>query len=124
GRLSREADLAEAREFGDNEQNRANRIALNEEMQALAAIDADHVRKFANTSRKLNQSKPITITILSLVGIFLAAIGIWLVIGRVLRPIERITAAMTALAAGAKEIPVPARDRSDEVGKPARALGG
>jgi class 3 adenylate cyclase/PAS domain-containing protein len=41
----------------------------------------------------------------------------------VVRPIERITAAMSGLAAGDTSIDVPGRDRSDEIGRMAEALG-
>ena len=41
----------------------------------------------------------------------------------IVRPIENITAAMSGLAAGDTSIDVPGRDRSDEIGRMAEALG-
>jgi class 3 adenylate cyclase/phosphoglycerate-specific signal transduction histidine kinase len=61
------------------------------------------------------------ITALSVVGA--AAIAMRYVVPRVVRPIERITAAMSGLAAGDTSIDVPGRDRSDEIGRMAEALG-
>ena len=50
-------------------------------------------------------------------------IAVLYVVPRVVRPIENITAAMSGLAAGDTSIDVPGRDRSDEIGRMAEALG-
>ncbi len=63
----------------------------------------------------------LLITALSLVGA--AVIAVRYVVPRVVRPIESITAAMSGLAAGDTSIDVPGRDRSDEIGRMAEALG-
>jgi class 3 adenylate cyclase/phosphoglycerate-specific signal transduction histidine kinase len=61
------------------------------------------------------------ITALSVVGALL--IAVLYVVPRVVRPIENITVAMSGLAAGDTSIDVPGRDRSDEIGRMAEALG-
>ena len=61
------------------------------------------------------------ITTLSVVGAIV--IAVLYVVPRVVRPIENITAAMSGLAAGDTSIDVPGRDRSDEIGRMAEALG-
>ncbi len=63
----------------------------------------------------------LLITALSVVGA--AVIAVRYVVPRVVRPIESITAAMSGLAAGDTSIDVPGRDRSDEIGRMAEALG-
>ncbi len=63
----------------------------------------------------------LLITALSALGA--ALIALRYVVPRVVRPIERITAAMTGLAAGDTSIDVPGRNRSDEIGRMAKALG-
>jgi adenylate cyclase len=63
----------------------------------------------------------LLITTLSVVGA--AVIAVLYVVPRVVRPIEKITAAMSGLAAGDTSIDVPGRDRSDEIGRMADALG-
>jgi signal transduction histidine kinase/DNA-binding response OmpR family regulator/HAMP domain-containing protein len=45
------------------------------------------------------------------------------VVPRVVRPLERITTAMSGLAGGDTSIEIPDRDRSDEMGRMAQALG-
>lgn len=122
-RLSREATLTESREFGDNDQNRNNRSALNKEMEALAAVDAKHVQELADLTQQFYHEKLFMVIALGVLGLILAVVAILLVIGHVIRPITRLTSAMTALAAGSKNLSVPARDRSDEIGDMARALG-
>ena len=61
------------------------------------------------------------ITALSVVGAVL--IAVLYVVPRVVRPIENITVAMSGLAAGDTSIDVPGRNRSDEIGRMAEALG-
>jgi class 3 adenylate cyclase/phosphoglycerate-specific signal transduction histidine kinase len=63
----------------------------------------------------------LLITTVSLAGAVLIAMRY--VVPHVVRPIERITAAMSGLAAGDTSIDVPGRDRSDEIGRMAEALG-
>ena len=63
----------------------------------------------------------LLITVLSVVGA--VVIGVLYVVSQVVRPIENITAAMGGLAAGDTSIDVPGRDRSDEIGRMAEALG-
>lgn len=63
----------------------------------------------------------LLITALSVVGA--VVIAVLYVVPRVVRPIENITAAMSGLAAGDTSIDVPGRDRSDEIGRMAEALG-
>jgi class 3 adenylate cyclase/phosphoglycerate-specific signal transduction histidine kinase len=63
----------------------------------------------------------LLLTALSALGA--ALIAVRYVVPRVVRPIERITAAMTGLAAGDTSIDVPGRNRSDEIGRMAEALG-
>jgi class 3 adenylate cyclase/phosphoglycerate-specific signal transduction histidine kinase len=63
----------------------------------------------------------LLITALSVLGASLIALRY--VLPRVVRPIERITAAMSGLAGGDTSIDVPGRDRSDEIGRMADALG-
>jgi class 3 adenylate cyclase/phosphoglycerate-specific signal transduction histidine kinase len=63
----------------------------------------------------------LLITALSVVGA--VVIAVLYVVPRVVRPIENITAAMSGIAAGDTSIDVPGRDRSDEIGRMAEALG-
>jgi len=122
-RLSREANLPEARAYGDNDENRTNRTALNREMEALAAVDARHIEELADLTQRYFMSQLLIMAGLAVIGIVLGVIAVTLVIWHITRPITRLTSAMTALAAGDKNVEVPARRRGDEIGDMARALG-
>ena len=70
-RLSREATLPEARGFGDNDANRANRTALNREMEAVAAVDARHIEELADLTQRYFNSQLLSMAgfgVLSVVG--------------------------------------------------------
>jgi adenylate cyclase len=63
----------------------------------------------------------LLITALSVMGA--AIITLHYVVPKVVRPIESITGAMSGLAAGDTSINIPGRDRTDEIGQMAEALG-
>lgn len=59
---------------------------------------------------------------LLIIGVLGCVISFWVVIGRVSRPLRKITAAMARVAAGDANIAVPSLGRVDELGDLARAL--
>ena len=122
-RLSREATLEEARAYGDNDANRSNRTALNHEMETLASVGEAHVKDLTERMQSYYESKLVTLIVLAIVGAILAVFAVALVVWHITRPVVRLTAAMKELAAGNKAVVVPARDRQDEIGDMARALG-
>jgi len=63
----------------------------------------------------------LLITAVSIAGATL--IVLFYVAPRVVRPLENITTAMTKLAAGDTTVDIPARERRDEIGRMAQALG-
>ncbi len=94
-RLSREAALPEARAYGDNDENRANRTALNREMQALAARDADRVGQLAEQAQKFYESRLVVMIALAAVGIGLGLLAMFIVFRHITRPIARLTERVT-----------------------------
>lgn len=122
-RLSRDATIDEARQYGDNDANRNNRTALNHELEALAAVGEGHVKDLTERTQAYFDQKLITMVVLAVIGVVLAIFAVVLVVYHITRPLTRITGAMTQLAAGNKDVVVPARDRGDEIGDMARALG-
>ena len=61
-------------------------------------------------------------TVVLLATVALALFSLWIVTGHIVRPLDRITRAMTALAGGDETIAVPATERRDEIGAMARAV--
>ena len=56
------------------------------------------------------------------VATLLGAIAFWVVVGRVARPIQRLTGVMTDLAGGNLGVEIPSVARRDEIGEMARAV--
>jgi class 3 adenylate cyclase/phosphoglycerate-specific signal transduction histidine kinase len=106
------------------EANNALVLRLGEEVAELVReaqnnSDAAAIR----AAQAIGNGKLLLLLITALSAVGAAAIALRYVVPRVVRPIERITWAMSGLAAGDTSIDVPGRDRSDEIGRMAEALG-
>ena len=91
------------------------------ELVKTAGNNSDAAARSAAQAISNGQILLLLITALSALGA--ALIALRYVVPQVVRPIENITAAMTGLAAGDTSIEVPGRDRTDEIGRMAEALG-
>jgi class 3 adenylate cyclase/phosphoglycerate-specific signal transduction histidine kinase len=76
-----------------------------------------------NAAQAISNGQILLLLITALSALGAALIALRYVAPQVVRPIENITAAMTGLAAGDTSIEVPGRDRTDEIGRMAEALG-
>ncbi|MDH3688806.1 MAG: PAS-domain containing protein [Gammaproteobacteria bacterium] len=109
--------------------------SLLQDARSLAVLLGDEVAGLVSTAQTssddaaLRATKAINegnillvaITAVSLAGAVL--IVVLYVAPRVVRPLENITTAMTELAAGDTTVDIPARERRDEIGRMAQALG-
>jgi class 3 adenylate cyclase/phosphoglycerate-specific signal transduction histidine kinase len=106
------------------EANNALVLRLGEEVAELVRTAQNNSDAAAiRTAQAIGNGKLLLLLITALSVVGAAAIAMRYVVPRVVRPIERITAAMSGLAAGDTSIDVPGRDRSDEIGRMAEALG-
>jgi methyl-accepting chemotaxis protein len=122
-RLSREASLAEAREFGDNEPSRNNRKALNSEIVALTASNEAVTHRLTQEVESFYKGRLWLLIGLVTVGIVVSlGLAIAVVVWVITRPINRLTRAMITLAGGSTDITVLGVNRSDEIGEMARAV--
>jgi methyl-accepting chemotaxis protein len=122
-RLSREATLPEARAFGDNDANHANRAALNGEIATLSASNDSTTHRLADEIDAFYKRRLWLLIGLVTLGILTSiSLAIAIVVYAISRPINRLTEAMTTLAAGSTEITVDATQRRDEIGDMARAV--
>jgi methyl-accepting chemotaxis protein len=122
-RLSREATLPESRAFGDNDANRTNRTALNGEIATLASSNDTTTHRLAQELDSFYKNRLWLLIGLATIGILTSiALAVLIVVLAITRPINRLTQAMSTLAAGSTEIMVPATDRGDEIGDMARAV--
>jgi PAS domain S-box-containing protein len=104
--------------------SRALAIRLGGEIAGLveSAQTASNVAAFRAAQAIKNGT--IFLMIITIASILGAVIVMWFyVVPWIIRPVESITRAMTDLAAGDTSVAIPARERSDELGRMAQALG-
>jgi len=106
------------------EDSRALAVQLGDEVTGLvtAARAATNVAA-SQSAQAINSGKVfmMIITVASVVGA--AIVMLYYVLPWIIRPLERITGAMTNLAAGDTSVDIPGRERNDELGRMAQALG-
>ncbi len=122
-RLGVESGSSAAREFGDNDANRANRQSLNKEIQTLAESTNAEITQLKNALDGYYSTKMIELVALTAIGV-LASFGLSMmtVIGFITRPIAALTQVMKQLAGGSSDVIVPGADRGDELGDMSRAV--
>ena len=122
-RLSREATLAEARAFGDNDANHENRKALNAEIATLAAHNDRLIADAAKATNDFFGGRLTTLVIVAVLGVLTCfALAVAFVTQVVTGPVAQITGTMTRLAGGDTGGVVAATDRGDEIGDMAKAV--
>ncbi|PWC56051.1 methyl-accepting chemotaxis protein [Azospirillum sp. TSO22-1] len=122
-RLSREASIPEARSYGDNDANRANRQALNVLLQKQAETDNATIARLSAELEAFQTTMSRLLIAVPAVGIPLTILlASVLAIRMMVNPIRRMTASMQELSAGRLDAAVPDTDSGDEIGAMARAL--
>jgi methyl-accepting chemotaxis protein len=122
-RLGAEVGNPTAREYGDNDANRANRSALNKEMQGLAEQNNALIVERSQALSAFYSSRLEALIGLVVVGILVSLSLAVFISGRFIkRPIAALTHVMTTLAGGDKTIAVPGATRQDEIGDMSRAV--
>jgi methyl-accepting chemotaxis protein len=109
------------REWGDNEANRAVRIALNDDLAALSKVYAERAKKIAEDTA-LNRQLAFLLTCLGGLALILVGVGVFIIARLVARPLSVITTTIKQVAEGAEGIEVPHTGRQDEIGALARAI--
>jgi methyl-accepting chemotaxis protein len=122
-RLAREVSIPEARAWGDNDKNRANRKALNDLVVKLAdGNNAEIAQTVEETQDYYNARKNIILLIISLglpLGLILA---LTLTYRGIIRPLRGMTATMLSLAGGNTSVVIPDLDSKNEIGEMAGAV--
>lgn len=121
-RLARDDSLTAARQFGDNDANRANRKALNDKLRELSSHYETYV---AATTTASDQARAITLrtsTMTGFVSILTMLAGIWLLVTNLTRPIDRMKVSILDLAEGHTDREIYGVNRSDEIGEIAGAV--
>jgi methyl-accepting chemotaxis protein len=121
-RRGTEINPAAGREWGDNEANRSVRTALNKDLDGLAQVYDARVKRTYSDLERLNWRTFWILSVLGLVAVILAVVGVVTIWHAVARPLAKITHVTEAVAGGAHAIEIPHRERHDEVGALARSI--
>ncbi|MEQ9335006.1 ATP-binding protein [Thalassobaculum sp.] len=105
---------------GDARQEIAAGIREKLEILVEAAASGGY-RFWLEAERLIEQTKTFTLAVIAGVALAALAVAVWM-IQTIVRPLGRMEQAMTALAAGTREVAVPDLGRRDEVGAMAAAL--
>jgi signal transduction histidine kinase/DNA-binding response OmpR family regulator/HAMP domain-containing protein len=106
------------------EASRLAAVALGDEVAKLVAAARNNSdQAAARSADAIRHGKLLLLVIAALSAAGAVVILLSYVVPRVVRPLERITAAMSGLAGGDTSVEIPGRDRSDEIGRMAQALG-
>ncbi|MEK9969204.1 MAG: methyl-accepting chemotaxis protein [Ferrovibrio sp.] len=122
-RLGLEGQPGEARTYGDNDANRANRQAVNKMIEAVTKRNAERVVEVNDgLSEYYNAQRPLLIMITVAAIAVSVMLALYIVIATLTRPISRITGVMNTLATGNTGVAVTGSERGDEIGEMAKAV--
>jgi PAS domain S-box-containing protein len=112
---------AAGRQWGDNDDNRNGRTALNADLESLTRIYEKRALEVADLGNR-NRYASWYLFALGIVTFVLAALIVLVVRRFVTGPLSEITSATDRVATGKIETEIPFFDRVDEIGHLARAL--
>src|SRR6266700_1032793 len=112
---------AAGREWGDNDENRAVRTALNKDLEALARVYAERSKRIA-AQTEVNRELSFVLTCLGGITLVLVVIGVIIIARSIARPLSVITSIIKRVAEGIENVEVPHAERADEIGALARAI--
>ncbi|MCE1238176.1 MAG: methyl-accepting chemotaxis protein [Hyphomicrobiales bacterium] len=122
-RRGREIGFEAAREYGDNDANRAVRSALNKDLEALAAGLSEQAAAASDLRDRLAERSRLFVAGLIAVAVIVGLFGLWRARRDVTGPIGRLVVVMKEIASGHTTVEVPYRERGDEIGAIAHAVG-
>nr|WP_244423162.1 PAS-domain containing protein [Bradyrhizobium sp. ORS 375] len=112
---------AAARELGDNDQNRAVRTALNEDLERLSRLYADRTRELGEAADQRGMASLYLGGLGLLIVALIAAAALAMRWG-VLMPLLDVARVTDRIAAGRIKLKIPHAHRQDEIGRVAHAV--
>lgn len=110
-----------ARELGDNDENRAVRTALNEDLEKLSRLYADRTRELGEAADARGMAALYLGALGAVIIVLIAAAALALRWG-VLMPLLDIARVTDRIAAGRIKLKIPHARRHDEIGRVAHAV--
>ncbi|WP_316203523.1 PAS-domain containing protein [Bradyrhizobium sp. SZCCHNS3051] len=110
-----------ARELGDNDENRAVRTALNEDLEKLSRLYSDRTRELGEAADVRGMAAFYLGTLGAVIIVLIAAAALALRWG-VLMPLLDIARVTDRIAAGRIKLKIPHARRHDEIGRVAHAV--
>ncbi|WP_316174510.1 MULTISPECIES: PAS-domain containing protein [unclassified Bradyrhizobium] len=110
-----------ARELGDNDENRAVRTALNEDLEKLSRLYSDRTRELGEAADARGMAAFYLGTLGAVIIVLIAAAALALRWG-VLMPLLDIARVTDRIAAGRIKLKIPHARRHDEIGRVAHAV--
>jgi PAS domain S-box-containing protein len=120
-RLATEVSPAAAREWGDNDANRALRTELNADLEALAEIYNERAREAADLGDQVRYASWYLLA-LGFGAMVFAALNVLVMKMSVVGPLTDIAQATDRIAAGNLDCDIPHYARTDEIGRLALAV--
>ncbi len=122
-RLGREVSTAAANQQGNNDENRANRKALNDQLVAFGKRNEDVGNRLSDEAAAFTRQVQWILPAM-LFAALLASLSAALLFAQrsITRPLLDLSASMSRLTAGETAIAVPHTTRHDEIGDMARAV--
>ncbi|HEY8382234.1 MAG TPA: methyl-accepting chemotaxis protein [Microvirga sp.] len=116
-RLGTEVSPIAANDQGNNEENRANRRAFQESIDAITRRSTDEIRAIDAQAENLHRERLLILLVLA-VGGTVAALGAGILFARaqIVKPLRQVTQALQRLASGDRTIP-QVRANKDEIGE-------
>ena len=122
-RLSREVSLVEARRFGDNDENRKARTALNERIKALSSENEAQVSSLGLLVNTAFDADVARLVVILVVGVVVGvSLSVFVVSRKIVRPFQKMVLVMRTLANGKYDTPIPYTGVRDEIGEMAAAV--
>lgn len=104
--------------------SRSLSLELGERIAGLVAAAEGESAETASSTQLVIDNSQLVMLVIILLSIAGAALVMYRYVNpRVIRPVEDITSAMTDLAGGDTSVDIPGRERDDELGRMAQALG-
>ncbi|MGE5516226.1 MAG: bacteriohemerythrin [Bacteroidota bacterium] len=115
-RIARSGQLAEARDFGDNDVNRKTRQALNQAISAAAAANQEEVGQLKQAQREQYFVRQLAFILILALGGLAGGVALRIVVRRhLVYPIRMLTTVMSRLATGQLDVQMPQHHSADEI---------